>query len=433
MPKDDLKSLLEYANDDQRRKLQAMIDHDSIRAAARAVDRDPKSLRECVKCVRRKAARQGWAPEYDLTHPVPSGLTLRGTSIRYNGDGEVEQYWNKSKIQGREREEAVQLPDPKKIVKVSTLYDQAGLVTQQWVSEKPEDAQREALWRAFAKELAEGLPRAELVPQPVSTTDALMACYPVGDHHLGMLSWRKETGADYDLKIGERLLASAIDYLVESAPACDQALIAFLGDFIHYDSFEPVTPTSRHMLDADGRYPMMVRVAIRSMRYLIDRTLRKHKSVRVIVEIGNHDLSSSIFLMECLANIYENESRVTIDTSPAHFHYFEFGDNLIGTHHGHGTKMKDLPGVMAADRPEAWGRTKHRAWWTGHIHHQQAHDFPGCSVESFRILAPADAWAAQKGYRAVRDMKSIVLHRRYGEVDRHTVTPAMFDDAGAAA
>jgi hypothetical protein len=54
-------------------------------------------------------------------------------------------------------------------------------------------------------------------------------------------------------------------------------------------------------------------------------------------------------------------------------------------------------------------------------------DSQGCRVESFRILAPGDAWAANNGYRSAADMKSILLHRVYGEVGRHTVNPALLD------
>jgi hypothetical protein len=379
------------------------------------------------------AAQQGYAPDFDLTHSVPEGLTLKGTSINYRGDGTIRDYWNKTKAQGRLPEETVQLPDPKKIDRVSTNYGSDGRVTQQWVSEKATDAQRETLWQAFADGLKSEMPRAEPVTAPAPGAPDLLAVYPVGDHHLGMLSWDVETGANYDLSIGERLLCGAIDYLVEAAPSCQQALVAFLGDLVHYDSFESVTPTSRNLLDADGRFPKMVRVAIRAMRYTIQSALKRHQQVHVIVEIGNHDLSSAVFLMECLSVAYENEPRVTIDTSPRHYHYFDFGQCLIGTHHGHGAKMDSLPLIMATDRADAWGRTKFRYWFTGHIHHaksksvvDRSQDYNGCSVESFRILPPTDAYGAQKGYRASRDMKAIVMHREFGEVARHTVNPDMF-------
>lgn len=87
--------------------------------------------------------------------------------------------------------------------------------------------------------------------------------------------------------------------------------------------------------------------------------------------------------------------------------------------------MKDLPLIMAHDKPEEWGQAKYRYIWTGHIHHDTVVDFHGTKVESFRILAPNDAWAHQKGYRAMQDMKCVILHEEYGEVSRHTVNPEM--------
>ena len=91
-----------------------------------------------------------------------------------------------------------------------------------------------------------------------------------------------------------------------------------------------------------------------------------------------------------------------------------------------GAKMDKLPGIMAADQALAWGRTKYRYWWTGHIHHQRLQEFPGASVESFRVLAPKDAWHHQRGYRAGRDMKAVILHKDYGETSRIVVNPQMF-------
>ncbi len=254
-----------------------------------------------------------------------------------------------------------------------------------------------------------------------------MANYPIGDHHMGMLAWKHEVGSSYDLDISEQLLGKAITHLVRTTPACDRAAVVFLGDFMHYDSFDAVTPRSRNILDSDGRFPKMVRAAVRTMRHTIETAAARHREVLVIVEIGNHDLSSSIFLMECLHNIYADNPRITIDICPSHFHYFTFGKNLVGTHHGHGTKYADLPGIMASDRSVEWGQTEHRAWWTGHIHTQKVFEYPGCSVESFRILAPADAWAYNKGYRAKRDMKAIILHAEHGEVARYSVNPSMLE------
>ena len=421
--------LRQFATNKQWEYLSALLEHGSQRKAAKALGVDRRVLQLGVKAILKKAAQQGYAPDHDLTHIVPEGLTLRGTSVLYDGAGNIERYWNKTKPQGRDPAEVVQLPDPKKIIRTATLYDQQGAVTQQWVTEKAEDAQREALWQECARVLAADLPRVTVPEVPAHTRDDILPVYPVGDHHTGMLSWAKETGANYDLSISEKLLAGAVEYLMAKSDPCNRALVPFLGDYLHYDSQNPMTPAHGNLLDADGRFPKMVRVGIRNMRYVIEAAARRHKNVHVIIEPGNHDPYSSIFLMECMRNIYENEPRITIDTSPARFHYFEYGANLIGTHHGDTVKMDKLPGIMASDQPEAWGRTRHRIWFTGHIHHREVMDFPGCTVESMRVLPPVDAWAASKGFRSIRDMKAVMFHREHGEISRLTVNPQMVEAA----
>ena len=318
-----------------------------------------------------------------------------------------------------------EIPDGYKLKGTSTLYDEIGNAKLQWVKTTQDQERQAEMMREAIAAFSTELPRAEPVPKPQATSAHLLAAYPVGDHHFGMYAWKEEAGDDYDLEIAEKLLFGAFDYLIASAPPAGVGLIVLLGDFLHYDSMVPVTPQNRNQLDADSRFPKMVRTAIRAIRYAIKAALSRHEKVRVIVEIGNHDLASSIFLMECLANVYESEPRVEIDTSPKHFHYYEFGKNLIGTHHGDNVKLEQLPIVMASDQPEAWGRTKYRYVWTCHTHKDRVLDPPGAKVESFRVLGPTDAWAHKSGYRAGRGMVGIVLHKELGEVERRTFNPEM--------
>ncbi len=307
----------------------------------------------------------------------------------------------------------------------STLYRPDGEVAMEWVKTTRDQERQEEMIREALQAMTDKLPRLKPTAGPKATRDDLMACYPVSDHHLGMLSWHEETGGDWDLDIAENMLSAAMEHLVESVPSCERSTIILLGDLLHYDSFESVTPANKNILDADGRYPKMVRAAIRVVRRMVQTALKRHGSVHLIVESGNHDPSSSIFLMESLSNIYENEPRLTVDTSPAKFHYFSFGKCLVGVHHGDGAKPADLPLIMAVDRAKEWGEAEFRYIWTGHIHTDNVKDFRGVRWESFRILAPPDAWAAGKGYRSSQDMRAIVLHKDFGEVARHIVNPAM--------
>jgi hypothetical protein len=380
--------LRQYATEKQLEYLEAIEEHGSSTKAADILGVNRRTIDRSLIRLNKRAAKQGYSPEHDMAHPVPDGFKLRGTSTLYDDDGNVKIQWVKSQEDKERQIEIIQ----------------------------------EAC-EAFASEL----PKESPVKAPNSTQSNLYAAYPVGDLHIGMLAHAEETlteDGDYDLSIAESMLMGATDYLVNSSPACGRAGVVLLGDFMHFDSMKAQTPRGTP-LDADSRFHKVVRTAIRCVRYMIKACLAKHGQVDVIVEVGNHDTASSVFLREALHNIYEDDDRVNVDTSPARYHYIKFGQNLIGVHHGDGAKMANLPLIMAQDRKADWGDSQHRTWWTGHIHHETAKDFHRVKVESFRILPPEDAWAAGMGYRSIQDQKAIILHEDHGEVSRHTVNPEM--------
>lgn len=379
--------LKQYATPRQIEILEAIERTGSQRAAAKELGLARGTIFNLVQAAKKRAAKSGHSPEHDMTHTVPDGFLVQGVSTMYKKDGTIAAQWVKSAID-RERQEAI-------------------------------------MREAFSA-MAEALPKVPSRPVPGGGFDSsLMACYPIGDAHIGMYSWGEETGEDWDLKIAERLHCTAMAHLVESAPRSEEATIVNLGDWFHSDNMEGVTTRSGHVLDMDSRYAKMASVGIKIMRQCIESALQKHKTVRVINATGNHDDTTSLMLSICLANVYENEPRVHIETSPSAFHYFRHGKVLVGVHHGHSTKAERLPGVMATDRAKDWGESEFRYWWTGHVHHQSLKDYAGVSVESFRVLAAKDAYAHWGGYRAPRDMKCIVLHKDFGEVARNTVNPAM--------
>lgn len=359
----------------------------SNRAAANHFEVDIRNIERR----RAKLARQGWSPEHDLRHQVPDGFHLKGASTLYK-DGKQVLQWVKSSI----------------------------------------DHERQAeLIREACEAMAEDLPQVGATRGPEKALAHLMAVYPIGDAHVGMRAWGEEAGQDWDLAIAERVQCGAMAALVDMAPAAERAVIINLGDWFHADNIQGMTSRSGHILDLDGRYAKMIRVGVKVMRQCISSALLKHQSVRVINVIGNHDDTGAIWLSIALRHIYEQEPRVEIETSPSAFMYVEFGKVLIGCHHGHTCKGDKLPGVMAADMPEAWGRTKHRYWYLGHVHHQSVKEYAGVTVESFNTLAAKDAYAAWNGYRAAQNMKCIVHHLEHGEVARHTVNPDMLQGEAA--
>lgn len=391
-------NLNEFATERQWEIYTKYCEIESMQKTSEIMGCSKSTVRDAIKNIKKKASKSGYDPDNNLDVAVPTGYHIKG---------------------------------------MSTLYDsQTGEPRLQWVKTHLDHDEKIERIREAIDSLKDELPRIEPTERNVPSNnnddddghpnDNLMAVYPIGDHHIGMLSWEEETGKNYNSSIAESLLCGSINHLVNNSSAASTALIAVLGDFLHYNTTEPVTQKSRNLLDTDTRFANIIRVAFRTLKHSITKALEVHENVNVIIEIGNHDISSSLFIAEALHHMYENEPRVTIDTSPSHFHYFRFGKVLIGTHHGDTVrKPQDLPLIMANDRPKEWGETEYRYWYTGHVHHDSVKDYIGCRVESFRILAPSDSWAHEHGYRSMQDMKAIMIHKEYGEIGRSIINPKM--------
>ena len=311
------------------------------------------------------------------------------------------------------------MPDGHRVRGVSTLVDADGQTKAQWIKTTANDDGRAAMIEAV-KLLGAEMPKATPVDSPGADMDDLLCVLPLGDPHCGLLSWEKETGENFDLDIMERNLFAAVDQLVSLAPPAKHALVVSVGDYFHSDG-QNNTTTKGTRVDVDGRTAKMIAVGIRTMRRVIDRALTKHEHVTVICARGNHDELLSLVLAIALSQFYEREPRVTIDTSPEMFHWFRFGQNLIGVHHGDKAKPMDMLGVMAVDRAKDWGETKHRRFYCGHIHHEVVKEVPGVTIEYLRTLAAGDAWHRGQGYRAGRSMNMDIFHREHGHVNRHIV------------
>jgi hypothetical protein len=195
----------------------------------------------------------------------------------------------------------------------------------------------------------------------------------------------------------------------------------------HADDQSNQTPAHKHQLDVDSRYVKVLHVGIETFRHVILRALEKHEQVIVRFVPGNHDPHAIWVLAFTISAYFANEPRVTVDLSPSKFWFHRFGSVLIGATHGDTVKHEKLLGVMACDRPQDWGETKHRYWYTGHVHNTTVTELQGVRCESFRTLAAKDAYAAGHGYRAGRDMVAIVHHRDHGEVERHRCDVGMIE------
>lgn len=295
------------------------------------------------------------------------------------------------------------------------------VVVNRWPRYKPDNksAQFESLLLAMCDEL-KGL--AKPVKAPAVVDSDYCNVIPYGDPHVGLYAWAAEAGDDFDLAIAEQVMVGAILELLDRMPKAEQAVLINLGDFFHADSQTNATPASQHALDVDSRWPKIQQAGSRIMRRIINALLTKHQKVVVKCVRGNHDPHAGYTLAMILDAFYDNEPRVSVDLSPGAFWYWTWGNTLIGACHGHTVKkIDDLASIMAADVPEQWGKARHRRWFRGHFHHSEVKELRGCTVETFRTLAPADAYAQSHGYRSDRSLDCITIHKELGERMRSRV------------
>jgi hypothetical protein len=332
----------------------------------------------------RYKAQREWGPHYQGGEDgtIPAGYVARGTSILRRGDGSVCLAWEKT---ARDR------------------FDPF----------------------ALGEQVAAGLAAGGLVPlgtvePPSVSCDDLLSVYPLGDPHIGLYCWAAETGEAFDLNVAAQRYLAVAQCLIPRAPQGSDALLIDLGDFFHADDPQYRTSSGKNTVDMDTRYDKVIVTGIRIMCTMIDALLQWHRTVRVWCFRGNHDDRSTLTLREALRGYYTHNPRVVIDATPGKFHFLEYGTSLLGGTHSDslkGARKRTMLEVFVTDQREAWGRTRHAKAYLGHVHHSSREGLDELGelvVETFRTIAPKDAWHAAKGYRSGRDTRLEIWHRDLG-------------------
>lgn len=308
----------------------------------------------------------------------------------------------------------------------STLRNADGDVLIEWTKTSLDKEQQAKAVQEAIEALKDTIIPAEPVRRKSTQLNGkLCNQYTLTDYHLGMMAWHEESGDDWDMKIAEEMLVSWFKEAISLSPNAETAIFAQIGDFLHWDGLDAVTPTSGHVLDADSRFTKLVRVAIRVIRQIVGMLLEKYKSVHLIMAEGNHDLASSVWLRELFNMYYESEPRVTIDTNPDPYYCFVWGDVCLFYHHSHKKNIKALDSVFVAKFKEQFGKSKRTYAHTGHLHHDKVIETNLMRLEQHQTLAGADAHASRGGWMSGRSAKVITYHENHGEVHRSTINPDM--------
>ena len=234
------------------RRAEAYREHGTLVKAAAALGIKKSAFHDSIK----RAAEVGLLG----TSPVLPGFRLTKTTAITNEDGDVVREF----IQQRpDLGEQFNVPDGHSVKGVSALVDAQGRIMQQWVKTREEPSAvdiAETLKAAFE----DWQPAAKPQPAPTVANTDLLTLTPLADLHLGLFSWGKETGINWDLEIGEKVIGHAIEDLVARTPPSGEAIVLGGGDLLQSDNNENKTARSGNVLQVDGRYQKVLMAACTS-------------------------------------------------------------------------------------------------------------------------------------------------------------------------
>lgn len=248
---------------------------------------------------------------------------------------------------------------------------------------------------------------------PTHKESAVLQGVVIADPHLAKYAWPTETGGKpYDLMIAATLVRQAAAKLLADGDrrGVGRRAIWILGDYFHYDTPSGTT-TGGTAMDRDGRVPKMIREGAAVLYDIIEQSA-KHCQTDVVLVPGNHDYVLTYALREALSAYFRNDERVTVDAGATTRKYVEWGRCLIGLTHGDKAR-KRLGELMAAEVPEAWGRSVYREVHTGHLHAiAEVQSVAGVVVRTAPSLSPPDGWHALEGFvGSVRGMEAFYYHK----------------------
>ena len=378
--------LYEFATPVEREHLDCMIFHGSARKAAEALGLSKDAVSKAYRRVKARAAKQGYAPESGIDHPVAEGFELRGYS-HFTKTALGEPIWLKTRAAERDYWEGIR-----------TAIEAV----------KPIDP--------------------AILPAPEEPQSDIVPFLQIGDAHIGMLASEAETGANFDITIAKREICAAAAALIDEAPPCERMVINDLGDGTHYETFKAMTEASGHAVDYDTRYWKMIDAYVEICEFIAERALAKANTVDLIYNQGNHSRSNDSWIAVLMRSLHRNNPRVNVLRNESPYIAYRMGKTFVLIHHGDKAKPEAVAKVMAEDYAVDWGETEYRYIDGGHVHHSQRKELPGCVFESWNNLAPRDKYAHDGGWRSKQCMTLVLRSRRYGERGRKVMPIALVRD-----
>ena len=262
------------------------------------------------------------------------------------------------------------------------------------------------------KKTLKGIEPPAIIQPPKETSDSLLTLYPMPDIHAGLRTDNETLHGTVD-----RLVNGMNDCVIRS-PKSGTGVLLVLGDMLHHNDNENATPASKHALDVLATIEETAIAMIQGLARCIEIALLHHSKVIVSVLRGNHDRDAYLIVLYSLAERYRTHPRIEVQREEGEFFVYQHGKCLIAAHHGDRAKPERLVMSLADEFPKLWGETRHRFYYTGHLHHHKSADIGGVQWEQLRAVTKRDRYAKDHAYTARSQMQAITFDDKSGEISR---------------
>lgn len=258
-------------------------------------------------------------------------------------------------------------------------------------------------------------------------TDKHLLVLDIADLHIGKYASESETGEVYNSDLAVERALEGVEGILSKAKGfpIDKIMFIIGNDVLHTDNATGST-TSGTGQDTSMMWHENY-IKARDLYIKIIERLLSIADVHIVHNPSNHDYISGFMLADSIFCWFRKSKNITFDVTNNHRKYYRYGNNLIGSSHGDGAKMADMPLLMANESPELWAQTKYRYIYLHHIHHKQqtkflsGKDYQGATVEYLRSPSASDAWHHRNGYVGAKKAIEAFIHSyEFGSVARLT-------------
>ena len=235
----------------------------------------------------------------------------------------------------------------------------------------------------------------------VPTSGSGVAYIALTDVHVGSRGWSAEPVL--------AAINSALQALYQGSQP-SHVIIPIGSDLLHVDTAGGTT-TKGTMVHPDRETPAIVDAAAGFIRDCVELVNQWFPAATIVCAFcpGNHDRVLSYCVQRIIAAWYRNTPWVVCEHHHDPRTYIEAPGIMVMIAHGDLQDISGLPLLAATERPEMWGRARHRYAFTGHRHHTAIRDFSGMMVVQTRAPAPRSEYEHGKGYTTPAGVSAYAL------------------------